>query len=75
MILRDQCGNQIPKYCATPDKIRDILPATAKDLGPKGRDIMFGAGLADACGALMVEQAPVLTATPRPASRASTGAR
>ncbi len=28
----------------TPDKVRGILLATAKDLGPKGRDIMFGAG-------------------------------
>ena len=43
----------------TPDKVRDILLATAKDLGPKGRDIMFGAGLADAYGALMAEDAPV----------------
>ena len=43
----------------TPDKVRDILLATAKDLGPKGRDIMFGAGLADAYGALMAEETPV----------------
>ena len=28
----------------TPDRLRDILLETAKDLGPKGRDIMFGAG-------------------------------
>ena len=42
----------------TPDKVRDILLVTAKDLGPKGRDIMFGAGLADAYGALMAEDAP-----------------
>ena len=47
----------------TPDKVRAILMATAKDLGPKGRDVMFGAGLADAYGALMAEQTPV-TATP-----------
>src|SRR5674476_933010 len=39
----------------TPDKVRDILLATAKDLGPKGRDVMFGAGLADAYGALMAD--------------------
>ena len=63
MILRDQRGNQIQKYCATPDKIRDTLLATAKDL----------VGLADAYGALMVERARC-PATPRPASRASTGA-
>ncbi len=37
----------------TPDNVRAILMATAKDLGPKGRDPMFGAGLVDAYGALM----------------------
>ena len=58
----------------TPDKVRGILLATAKDLGPKGRDIMFGAGLADAYGALMAEEAPV-AAAPRPVERVSTGAR
>ena len=58
----------------TPDKVRDILLATAKDLGPKGRDVMFGAGLADAYGALMAEEAP-MAAMPRPVERASTGAR
>jgi hypothetical protein len=58
----------------TPDKVRDILLATAKDLGPKGRDIMFGAGLADAYGALMAEETP-MAAMPRPVERASTGAR
>lgn len=59
----------------TPDKVRDILLATAKDLGPKGRDVMFGAGLADAYGALMAEDAPMAAAAPRPVERASTGAR
>ena len=58
----------------TPDKVRDILLATAKDLGPKGRDIMFGAGLADAYGALMAEETP-MAAMPRPVERANTGAR
>ena len=58
----------------TPDKLRDILLATAKDLGPKGRDMMFGAGLADAYGALMAEETP-MAAMPRPIDRASTGAR
>src|ERR1035437_6374275 len=58
----------------TPDKARDILLATAKDLGPKGRDIMFGAGLADAYSALMAEETP-MAAIPRPVERASTGAR
>ncbi len=32
----------------TPDAVRNILLATAKDLGKKGRDDDFGAGLADA---------------------------
>ncbi len=59
----------------TPDKVRDILLATAKDLGPKGRDVMFGAGLADAYGALMAEPTPATAATPLPAERASTGSR
>ena len=58
-----------------PDKVRDILLATAKDLGPKGRDVMFGAGLADAYGALMAEEAPVAAIVPRPVERVSTGAR
>jgi subtilisin family serine protease len=59
----------------TPDKARDVLLATARDLGPKGRDIMFGAGLVDAYGALMAEVAPVTVAAPAPIERASTGAR
>ena len=58
-----------------PDKVRDILLATARDLGPKGRDVMFGAGLADAYAALMSEQAPMASATPARAERTSTGAR
>jgi hypothetical protein len=32
----------------TPDEIRKILQSTALDLGPKGIDEQFGAGLADA---------------------------
>ena len=32
----------------TPDAVRDALLATAKDLGKKGRDDEFGAGIADA---------------------------
>lgn len=32
----------------TPDAVRDALLATAKDLGKKGRDDEFGAGMADA---------------------------
>jgi subtilisin family serine protease len=59
----------------TPDQVRGILRATAKDLGPKGHDNMFGAGLADAYGAIMAEEAPKTAATPRPVERVSAGAR
>ncbi len=59
----------------TPDNVRAILMATAKDLGPKGRDPMFGAGLVDAYGALMAEQVPVTASAPRPVERASAGPR
>jgi len=59
----------------TPDKVRGILAATAKDLGPKGRDAMFGAGLVDAYGALTAEGAPATAAAPRAIERVSTGAR
>jgi subtilisin family serine protease len=38
---------------ATPDEVRDDLLATAKQLGPQGRDDQFGAGLADAQRALL----------------------
>jgi hypothetical protein len=54
--------------------VRGILLATAKDLGPKGPDPMFGAGLADAYGALTAEAAPAAAAMPRPIKRVSTGA-
>ncbi len=59
----------------TPDQVRAILRATAKDLGPKGPDMMFGAGLADAYGALTAEPAPLAAAGARPIERVSTGAR
>jgi subtilisin family serine protease len=53
-----------------PDQVR----ATARDLGPKGPDVMYGAGLANAYGALMAETAPVAAGS-RPIERASAGAR
>jgi subtilisin family serine protease len=59
----------------TPDMVRNILRATAKDLGPKGPDVMFGAGLVDAYGAVTAETVPVATVAPRPIERVSTGAR
>ena len=59
----------------TPEQVRSILQATAKDLGPKGPDVMFGAGLADAYGALTREIAPPSAAAQRPVERVSTGAR
>jgi subtilisin family serine protease len=37
----------------TPDAVRKLLLSTATDLGPKGRDDQFGAGLADAYGAIL----------------------
>ena len=60
------------KHDLSPDQVRDILLATAKDLGPKRRDMMFGAGLADAYGALMAEHVPLTVAAPL--ERVSTGA-
>jgi len=59
----------------TPVQVRSVLRATAKDLGPKGPDVMFGAGLADAYRALVAETAPLTAAGPRPIERASAGAR
>ena len=36
--------------------MRKILEATAKDLGPRGKDPEFGAGLVDAYQAIMAVQ-------------------
>jgi subtilisin family serine protease len=60
----------------TPDRLRAILLATARDLGAKGRDDLFGAGLADAYAALTMDGgAPVAEAVPLPVSRAGSGTR
>ena len=59
----------------TPERVRSILLATAKDLGPKGRDIMFGAGLADAYGALTAEEVPAIASKQLPVERVSNGTR
>jgi subtilisin family serine protease len=53
----------------TPPAVRKALLATARDLGPKGRDDQFGAGLADAYGALQSlaaspARAPVANVSP-----------
>jgi hypothetical protein len=56
----------------TPDEIRKILQSTALDLGPKGIDEQFGAGLADARRAVLSlgvgEAAAVNEARAAPAS-------
>jgi Subtilase family len=41
------------KPSITPDEVRKVLQSTAFDLGPKGPDDQFGAGLADAERAVM----------------------
>jgi subtilisin family serine protease len=54
----------------TPDSVRNILFATAVDLGPKGRDDQFGAGRADAYRAVssIQQYVPAAMAAPPPAS-------
>ena len=59
----------------TPGKLRSLLEQTAKDLGPTGRDDLFGAGLVNAYDALTLGTAPVTAQVPLPISRVSTGAR
>src|SRR5262249_7602322 len=51
----------------TPDAIRKALLATAADLGPKGRDDQFGAGLADASRAVEFVGTEIAR-TPKPAT-------
>jgi hypothetical protein len=52
----------------TPDAVRKILASTASDLGPKGRDEQFGAGLADAFRAIQAIDAIASRTPPRNAS-------
>ncbi len=47
------------------ETIRDVLSATARDLGPKGRDDQFGWGLVDPYQALLALDAEVAR-MPRP---------
>lgn len=56
----------------TPDAVRRILEGTAKDVGPKGRDTMFGAGLADAYAAVSAAGA---SANSLPVEQVSVGVR
>jgi hypothetical protein len=50
----------------SPDRVREILQKTAKDIGPPGKDPEFGAGLIDAYQALVAAQ-PAQAAVERPA--------
>jgi subtilisin family serine protease len=59
----------------TADKVRGILMGTAKNLGPKGSEVMFGAGLADAYGAITAEETPLAQEAPRPPERVSNGTK
>ena len=49
--------------------IRAALLATARDLGPSGRDDQFGAGQVDALSAVSAVATPVAAASDRPAAR------
>lgn len=51
----------------SPDSVRKILVSTARDLGPRGRDDQFGAGLADAFNAIMVNEPKRFEASGAPA--------
>lgn len=61
----------------TPARVSAILQSTARDLGPKGRDPDFGAGLVDAMEALSANTVPVSAASSakQPVERVSTGER
>jgi serine protease len=48
----------------TPEQVRDILTATAQDLGPHGYDLEFGHGRVDAAAALAAAQTSLSTPTP-----------
>ena len=63
----------------TPRDVRGILQATARDIGPKGKDAMFGAGIVDAYAALNAPDAALASAVKPgakpPVERISTGVR
>ena len=56
----------------TPDGVRKILQDTAKDLGPKGKDPEFGAGLVDAYQAILAAQPNVSAGQGAPQPRLTT---
>jgi hypothetical protein len=58
----------------SPDAVRQILLATARDLGPPGRDPQFGVGLADAYQAALAG-GPRTVATPNIVPEANSPAR
>ncbi|MGE3871309.1 MAG: S8 family serine peptidase [Pseudorhodoplanes sp.] len=47
----------------SPDDVRRVLMTSARDLGPKGRDDMFGAGLIDALQAVTAAEPKTSTAS------------
>ena len=49
-------------------KVLSVLRASAKDLGRKGRDPIYGAGLVDAYAAVAAEAEPMAAARPRPSA-------
>jgi subtilisin family serine protease len=51
------------------ETLRKLLASTARDLGPKGRDDEFGAGLIDALAAITAGEAKAAEATPVAAGR------
>jgi subtilisin family serine protease len=53
----------------SPDNVRRILQISAKDLGPRGKDDQYGAGLADAYQAILALE-PQTATVPRPATAA-----
>ncbi|WP_420888272.1 S8 family serine peptidase [Bradyrhizobium brasilense] len=54
-----------------PAEVRRVLTSTARDLGTPGRDDLFGAGEADALGAVMAAtSAPVASAADKPSQPA-----
>ncbi len=56
-----------------PDRVRSLLEKTAQDLGAKGRDRLFGAGLVNAFDALVAARAPVTASVPLPVRRVTNG--